>query len=356
MQNTNSTSSSPLIDLRGVWKIFGANEQAVCQDIKNRGLSRQETLEQHKAVMAVADVTLQIYPGETFCVMGLSGSGKSTLVRLINRLIPPTAGELMVSGQNVSTMGEKEVRAFRSARLGMVFQNAALLPHRTVLENTAFPLELRNMPRKDREEKARAALELVHLAGWESYFPDQLSGGMQQRVGLARALASDPEILLMDEPFSALDPIIRRDLQDEFVNIVKSVNKTAVFITHDLDEAIRVGDRIAVMKDGRVQQVGTPVDIVMTPANEHIAKFVSGVSRLPILTAADVMDEAATDAPQNDRVVPARAPLSNVIDRAIAEGFPMGIERDGKIIGQITEKSLLKSISTHEFEAVAKSA
>ena len=269
MPDKTPNSGNPQIELRGVWKIFGVDEKRLLQDVIAKGLSNQEILEKHRATVAVADVDLQIQDGETFCVMGLSGSGKSTLVRLINRLIPATAGEIIVNGQNLGKMSEKDVRAFRSSHLAMVFQNAALLPHRTVIDNVAYPLELRQVPRKARMEKAREAIELVQLVNWDDYFPDQLSGGMQQRVGLARALIADADILLMDEPFSALDPIIRRELQDEFVNIVKSVQKTTVFISHDLEEAIRLGSRIAVMKGGRILQIGTPVDIVRRPAYDY---------------------------------------------------------------------------------------
>ena len=357
MQYTTPNTGTPLIELRHVWKIFGDDEKTVHTDVVAKGLSRQEVLDQHAAVLAVADVDLQIHDGETFCVMGLSGSGKSTLIRLINRLIPATDGEVIVSGENLSTMSDKDVRAFRSSHLGMVFQNAALLPHRTVIDNVAYPLELRRVPRPERLEKARQAIELVQLDKWDDYFPDQLSGGMQQRVGLARALAADPDILLMDEPFSALDPIIRRELQDEFVKIVKSVQKTAVFITHDLEEAIHVGDRIAVMKDGRVQQVGTPVDIVMRPANEHISKFVSGVSRLPILTAADVMDPDGVPATGNGKEgsVNGTDSMAFLVNAAVESGLPISIKGpNGEIVGIVTEKSLLRGISTHEF-ASAKS-
>ena len=356
MPDMTQSSENPQIELRGVWKIFGDDEKKLLREMVAQGLSRQQILDIHRATVAVADFDLDIHAGETFCVMGLSGSGKSTLVRLINRLIPATAGEIIVNGQDVGRMSEKEVRAFRSSHLAMVFQNAALLPHRTVIDNVVYPLELRHVPRKARMEKARQAIELVQLGDWDDYFPDQLSGGMRQRVGLARALAADADILLMDEPFSALDPIIRRELQDEFLNIVKTVKKTTVFISHDLDEAVRLGTRIAVMKEGRILQIGTPVDILTRPANEYISRFVSGVSRLHILTAAHVMDRdydlagAAGTFHDNRHFVKDIDSLADLIRTAVDAGLPLPVKSaKGDVIGVITEKSLLGGISTHGF-------
>ena len=356
MPGTSQVSGDPQIELRGAWKIFGGNEKKLFNEMIAESLSRQEILDRHRATVAVAGGDLDTHAGETFCVMGLSGSGKSTLVRLINRLIPATAGDICVNGQDLDRMSEKEVRAFRSSHLAMVFQNAALLPHRTVIDNVVYPLELRHMPRKARLEKARQAIELVQLGDWDDYFPDQLSGGMQQRVGLARALAADADILLMDEPFSALDPIIRRELQDEFLNIVKNVKKTAVFISHDLDEAVRLGDRIAVMKEGRILQIGSTIDILTQPANEYISRFVSGVSRLHILTAAHVMDRGcdhdgtAATLPDNRHFVKDIDTLADIVDTAVDAGLPLAVKSaDGNVIGVITEKSLLGGMSTHGF-------
>ena len=352
MPDRTQISGDPQIELRGVWKIYGADEKKLLQEMIAEGLSRQEILDRHRATVAVADIDLQIHDGETFCIMGLSGSGKSTLVRLMNRLIPATGGEIIVNGRDLGKMSDKDVRAFRSAHLAMVFQSAALLPHRTVIDNIVYPLELQHVPRKTRMEKARQAIEIVQLGDWDDYFPDQLSGGMQQRVGLARALVADADILLMDEPFSALDPIIRRELQDEFLNIVKTVKKTAVFISHDLDEAVRLGDRIAVMMDGRILQIGTPVDIVMRPANEYVSRFVSGASPLHILTAADMMDpeHVPEDVPgthHGDRgFVKDIDSLADLINTAVDSGLPMPIKgTNGKIVGVVTEKSLLRGIS-----------
>ena len=352
MPDRTQVSGDPQIELLGVWKIFGADEKKLLQEMIAGGLSRQEILDRHRATVAVADVNLQIHDGETFCIMGLSGSGKSTLVRLMNRLIPATGGEIIVNGRNLGKMSDKDVRAFRSAHLAMVFQSAALLPHRTVIDNIVYPLELQHVPRETRMEKARQAIEIVQLGDWDDYFPDQLSGGMQQRVGLARALVADADILLMDEPFSALDPIIRRELQDEFLNIVKTFKKTAVFISHDLDEAVRLGDRIAVMKDGRILQIGTPVDIVMRPANEYVSRFVSGASPLHILTAADLMDpkHVPEDVPGTHHgdqgLVKDIDSLADLINTAVDSGLPMSIKgANGEIVGVVTEKSLLRGIS-----------
>ncbi len=235
------------------------------------------------------DASFSIEQGEIFCVMGLSGSGKSTLVRHINRLITPTSGEVFVEGRDVNKMTMEELRQVRAEKIGMVFQNMALLPHRNVRQNVAFALELREIGRAERNRVAEKALDTVQLTGWGDKYPDELSGGMQQRVGLARALAADPQILLMDEPFSALDPLIRRQLQDQFLELSAMMKKTTLFITHDLDEAIRLGNRIAIMKDGMLVQIGTPEQIVTQPADDYVADFVAGISRLHLVYAHTVM-------------------------------------------------------------------
>ena len=227
-------------------------------------------LERFNAVVGVADVSLSIRPGEIFCVMGLSGSGKSTLVRHINRLLEPTSGEITVDGRDILALSPEDLRAYRNRNISMVFQNFALLPHRSVLDNIAMPLEIRSVNKNLRLAKAQQVLEMVELDGWGNKFAHELSGGMQQRVGLARALAADPDVLLMDEPFSALDPLIRRQLQDEFITLSDVMKKTTVFITHDLDEAVRVGERIAIMRDGKIVQVGTPEEIITAPADDYV--------------------------------------------------------------------------------------
>jgi glycine betaine/proline transport system ATP-binding protein len=264
----------PVIELESVWKVFG-NRSAEAIAAARDGVDKRRILEEFGAVIGVADVSLRVERGEIFCVMGLSGSGKSTLVRHVNRLIEPSAGQIRVLGTDVMSLGERELRELRARRIGMVFQNVALLPHRSVRDNVAYPLEIRNEPKAMRWRVSSEKLALVGLSGYEDRYPAELSGGMQQRVGLARALAADAEILLMDEPFSALDPLIRRELQDLFLDLTRRLGKTALFITHDLDEALRLGSRIAILKDGRIAQTGTARDILDHPADAFVRAFVS---------------------------------------------------------------------------------
>ena len=251
-------SPDTAIEIKDVWKIFGERWQQALADIRTHDLAKQQVLEQYNCVIGVADVSFNVQRGEIFCVMGLSGSGKSTLVRHINRLLEPSAGYIYVNGEDIMAISQEALRRFRNQHIAMVFQNFALMPHRSVLDNVAMALEIRGVNKNQRLEIAEKTLEMVELSGWGNKFAHELSGGMQQRVGLARAIAADPEILLMDEPFSALDPLIRRQLQNEFMRLASLMNKTTVFITHDLDEAVRIGHRIAIMRDGKVVQIGTP--------------------------------------------------------------------------------------------------
>ena len=260
------------IECRGVWKIFGDREREALAAVRSRGIGKGEVFAEFGCVVGVRDVSFEVAEGEIFCIMGLSGSGKSTLIRHVNRLIDPSAGEVLVEGVDVNSLVPEALRELRSNRIGMVFQNMALLPHRTVRDNVALGLELRGVDKAARSATAESTLERVELAGWGERYPDELSGGMKQRVGLARALAADPHILLMDEPFSALDPLIRRELQQEFMTLASQMNKTTLFITHDLDEAIRIGRRIAIMKDGLLVQIGTPEDIVTNPKDDYVAE------------------------------------------------------------------------------------
>lgn len=276
------------ISCQNVWKVFGPNPSSVLE-LTDDSLDKQDILEQTGHVLAVKDVSFDVEPNEIFVVMGLSGSGKSTLVRCINRIIEPTSGTILIDGTDVAQMDMEELRELRRHKLSMVFQNFGLLPHRSVEENVGFGLEIRGERGKSKEDKVKNALELVGLIGWEKSMIHELSGGMQQRVGLARALASDPEILLMDEPFSALDPLIRRQMQDEFINLRDTVSKTVIFITHDLAEALKLGHRIAIMKDGVVVQIGTPMDIVANPADDYVKEFVRDVSRGDVLPASSIM-------------------------------------------------------------------
>lgn len=269
-------------------KIFGKRpKQAV--NLLEENKTKEEILKQTGMTVGVNQASFEVEAGEVFVIMGLSGSGKSTLVRLLNRLIEPTSGDLWVGEENVSKMNKEQLRNLRRKKMSMVFQNFALLPHKTILKNTEYGLEIQGVEKQEREKKARESLEMVGLGGYLEKYPNELSGGMQQRVGLARALANDPDILLMDEAFSALDPLIRKDMQDELMELQQSVHKTIIFITHDLDEALRIGDRIALMKDGSIVQVGTAEEILMNPANDYVERFVEDVNLAKVLTAGHVM-------------------------------------------------------------------
>ena len=273
--------------------IFGKEKQEALSLLK-QGKTKAEILKETGCTVAVKNANFSIEEGEFFVIMGLSGSGKSSLLRCFNRLIEPTAGNVILNEVNITSLGDKELQQVRRKEMAMVFQKFGLLPHRSVLENVAFGLELQDVPQKEREEKARAVIELVSLQGYEEQHTASLSGGMQQRVGLARALANEPEILLMDEAFSALDPLIRTQMQDELIDLQKTMHKTIIFITHDLDEAIRLGDRIAIMKDGEVIQIGTPEDILTNPATDYVSSFVEKVDRKSIITAASLMFDKPT--------------------------------------------------------------
>lgn len=282
------------ISCRHVWKIFGPAPARVLGELDDER-SKARVLDETGHVVAVRDVSFEVFPGEIFVVMGLSGSGKSTLLRCLSRLIDPTRGEVWVDGENVTQMDGQKLRHLRRHKMSMVFQNFGLFPHRRIIDNVAYGLEVQGMKRRQRYARALKVLELVNLVGWESHYPGQLSGGMQQRVGLARALAVDPEILLFDEPFSALDPLIRREMQDELLGLHLNMRKTLVFITHDFAEAIKLGDRIAIMKDGVFVQVGTPEEVVLQPVNRYVADFTQDVPKSKVLTARSVMRPVADD-------------------------------------------------------------
>ncbi|MFD4988669.1 glycine betaine/L-proline ABC transporter ATP-binding protein [Streptomyces sp. NPDC058374] len=275
-----------------LYKVFGRRPDEAVQRLE-KGVDRNE-LRAEGTTAAVIDASFSVEPGQIFVVMGLSGSGKSTLLRMLNGLLEPTAGHVRFDGQDLTELAPADLRAVRSQKISMVFQHFALFPHRSVLENAGYGLEVQGVPRAERERRALEALELAGLAGWEKSWPDELSGGMQQRVGLARALATDADLLLMDESFSALDPLIRRDMQDQLLELQKRLKKTIVFITHDLNEAMRLGDRIAVMRDGRIVQIGSSEDILVTPANDYVASFTQDVDRSRVLTAGAIMADADT--------------------------------------------------------------
>ncbi len=339
------------IEIKNVWKIFGNNSKEALNAIQNEHISKQEALEKYNSVIGVSDVSFNVKTGEIFCVMGLSGSGKSTLVRHINRLLEPTSGQILIDNEDVMKFDSKSLQDLRNKKIGMVFQNFALMPHRSVLDNIAMPLEIRGISKNDRLDAANKILDIVELQGWGNKFAHELSGGMQQRVGLARALAADPDVLLMDEPFSALDPLIRRQLQAEFIKLSKQMKKTTVFITHDLDEAVRVGHRIAIMRDGKVIQIGTPEEIVMKPADDYVADFVKGISRLKIVQAKSIMqpiekfEKEFGSITKNLENVHENDLLNKLIEKSSIKDEPiLVINNEKKNIGVITQADLLKAV------------
>ena len=339
------------IEIKNVWKIFGNNSKEALNAIQNEYISKQEALEKYNSVIGVSDVSFNVKTGEIFCVMGLSGSGKSTLVRHINRLLEPTSGQILIDNEDVMKFDSKSLQDLRNKKIGMVFQNFALMPHRSVLDNIAMPLEIRGISKNDRLDAANKILDIVELQGWGNKFAHELSGGMQQRVGLARALAADPDVLLMDEPFSALDPLIRRQLQAEFIKLSKQMKKTTVFITHDLDEAVRVGHRIAIMRDGKVIQIGTPEEIVMKPADSYVADFVKGISRLKIVQAKSIMqpvekfEKEFGSITKNLESVHENDLLNKLIEKSSIKDEPiLVVNNEKKNIGVITQADLLKAV------------
>lgn len=318
-----------IMQVNNVSKLFGPHAEQGLELLK-QGWSKERIAKEKNITVGVNRATFDIRQGEIFVIMGLSGSGKSTLVRLLNRLIEPTSGEILIHGKDLRKMNKEQLRNVRRKTISMVFQKFALFPHRTVVENAEYGLEIQKADKKERREAAIKALELVGLKGWENKMPDQLSGGMQQRVGLARALANDPEILLMDEAFSALDPLIRRDMQDELIELQDKMKKTIIFITHDLDEALRIGDRIALMKDGSIVQIGTPEEILTQPANDYVERFVEDVDLSKVLTAAHVMRRPETIT--TDRGP--RVALELMRERGISNLFV--IDRGKRLLGVIT--------------------
>ena len=331
------------ITIEHAFKVFGDSPQAALELVR-QGCSKEEILARTGQSIGVFDAHFTVEPGEIFVVMGLSGSGKSTLVRLLNRLIEPTAGRILVDGVDMGKLSDADLRALRRKDISMVFQSFALMPHMTVLDNTALGLELAGVERAERQSQAAEALELVGLAGWGASYPDELSGGMQQRVGLARALASDPSILLMDEAFSALDPIIRTEMQSELMRLQEIRRRTIIFISHDLDEAMRIGDRIAIMKDGHVVQVGTPDEILRAPANDYVRSFVRGVDAAAVFKAGDIVRKPLTIVSEHtDRGSRAALKLIENDDR----DFAYIVTPKGSYLGTVSAESLRSALEGH---------
>jgi len=325
----------PKVKVENLIKVFGDHpEKAI--ELLEQGYSKDEILEKTRQTVGVHSVSFEVNASETFVLMGLSGSGKSTLLRCINRLIEPTRGKVIIDGEDILQADKEKLREIRRKKLGMVFQRFALFPHKTVVDNVAYGLEIQGIDVEKRRETARKVLETVGLKGWEESYPAQLSGGMQQRVGLARALASDPDILLMDEAFSALDPLIRKEMQDELLSLQAKLNKTIIFVTHDLDEALKIGDRIALMKDGAIVQIGTAEEILTNPANEYVEKFVEDVDISKVLTAEGVMRSPNATVTLKDGP---RLALRRMREQGISSIFV--VTKDRKLEGLLTAEDAL---------------
>jgi len=331
--------NSVKLDCRGVWKLYGPNPTAFLN--KHGGNPDQDAMNKAQIIGAVRDANVQIHEGEIFVIMGLSGSGKSTLVRCLSRLVEPTAGHVEFEGRDLLSMPEAELIDVRRKKMGMVFQHFALLPHLTVLQNAAFPLDVQGVDRKTREARAHEMVELVGLKGRENYFPRQLSGGQQQRVGIARSLVAEPDLWFLDEPFSALDPLIRREMQDEFMRLQSMLHKTIIFITHDFDEAIRLADRIAVMKDGAIVQTATPEELILNPATDYVEEFTRHIPRAKVLRLATVMSPGA---PEGNYAGDLQGGLSvaDTVDQIEAESRPFRvINKNGEAIGTIDARTVI---------------
>jgi glycine betaine/proline transport system ATP-binding protein len=337
-----SEAPQAIVSCRNVWKIYGPKADRIV-GTPDADLPRAELLEKTGCVAAVRDVSFDVQPGEVFVVMGLSGSGKSTLVRMLNRLHDPSAGQVLLDGEDVMLFDDDRLRDVRRRKISMVFQHFGLLPHRRIVENVAFGLEIQGVEKAEREAKAADILQVVGLAGLGDTYPDELSGGMQQRVGLARALATDPEIMLFDEPFSALDPLIRRDMQDEVIRLQRDVQKTMIFITHDLAEALKLGDRIAIMKDGRFVQIGTPEEVVSHPADDYVADFTRDVPRAHVLTARTIMrsTDGETDFAGD---VPADAVLQSLLPLVVKNERPFRVVDEGTQVGVVDRTAVLAAM------------
>jgi glycine betaine/proline transport system ATP-binding protein len=322
---------------RHLWKVYGEEKLSG----RNHRDLDAEALRAGGSVVAVQDAAIDVHEGEIFAIMGLSGSGKSTLVRCLSRLIEPTTGEVIFDGRNLSEASESELIEIRRHKMGMVFQHFALLPHLTVLQNVAFPLEIQKMERSAREARALEMIDLVGLKGREDYFPGELSGGQQQRVGIARSLAVEPDVWFLDEPFSALDPLIRREMQDEFLRLQSVLKKTIVFITHDINEAIRVADRIAIMKDGAIVQTGTAEDLVLRPANSYVADFTREVPRAKVLRAGSIMEPLGKASPAGATTVSSNQTIQDVCSVLQADGHDLIVmDDDNQPVGRLTRNGI----------------
>ncbi|MBA2773783.1 MAG: betaine/proline/choline family ABC transporter ATP-binding protein [Nocardioidaceae bacterium] len=343
----DTSHASRALTVEHLWKVFGPKADKII-GTADADLPRPELLDKTGCVAAVKDISFEVATGEIFVVMGLSGSGKSTLVRCLTRLIEPTAGTVTMDGRDITHASDGDLRDLRRNHVSMVFQHFGLLPHRQVIDNVAYGLEIRGVGKAERRKKAGEIVDLVGLTGNEHSYPDQLSGGMQQRVGLARALASDPTLLLFDEPFSALDPLIRRDMQNEVIRLQGDLKKTMVFITHDLAEALKLGDRILIMRDGEVVQVGTPADVVAHPANDYVRDFVSDVPRSHVLTLRYVMRDPRPDDSREGPVMSSDTIVRQAARAALASEHVVQVVDDGKLVGIVDDDAILRIVVAEE--------
>ena len=349
-ESQQAVSGDAALSVDGLWKIFGNGADKII-GTPDADLSRKDLQAKTGCVMAVKDVSFDVAPGEVFVVMGLSGSGKSTLVRLLTRLIEPTAGRVAIAGEDVTKADESALRNLRRKQVAMVFQNFGLLPHRQVIDNIGFGLEVRGVNKTERRTRAQEMVDLVGLSGYEKSYPDQLSGGMQQRVGLARALASDPSMLLFDEPFSALDPLIRRDMQNEVIRLQEELQKTMVFITHDLAEALKLGDRILIMRDGEIVQIGTPDEVVGAPADDYVKDFTSDVPKSRVLTLKWVMRPPEEDVADTGPGLQADRIVGDAANEVLAAHGPVRVFDGDRLVGVVDDEDILRVVVAEE-EAV----
>jgi len=344
MRADDAHDSLATISVRGLWKVFGSKPEQVITG-PARELSRPELLEQTGCVAAVRDVSFDVAPGEVFVVMGLSGSGKSTLVRALTRLIPSTSGSVLLDGEDILAVNNSRLRELRLTKFSMVFQHFGLFPHRRVIDNIAYPLEISGVSRTDRYHRANEVIELVGLTGYADAYPEQLSGGMQQRVGLARALTVNPEVMFLDEPFSALDPLIRRDMQAEIIRLHNDLNKTMIFITHDLSEAMRLGDRIAIMRDGAIIQIGTPQELIMHPADDYVADFTRDIPKSHVLSVGSIAQPITDAVKLSDQSIDYEVIVRDSVQRVVQADGAVRVTRRGETVGYINSDSILALVS-----------
>ena len=341
MASDASRTSEPVIRCESLYKIFGNNAKSLMREAN--GNIDVEKFQQADCIIGVNNASFEVYPGELLIVMGLSGSGKSTLLRCISRLTQPTAGKIFVEGQDITNLSNRKLIQLRRNKMGMVFQSFALLPHKTVLENIAFPLQVKGTSTKESIKHAKSMIDLVGLSGRENYFPRQLSGGQQQRVGIARSLAIEPDIWFLDEPFSALDPLIRKEMQDEFLRLQHALSKTILFVTHDFDEALRLADRIAIMKDGIIEQLDTPANIVLDPATEYVRKFTQEVPREKVLTIGSIAEPFDPSQPVSDLQIPQDTIIESIAETVLNSDRPVTlVDAAGNVVGMVSSARVIK--------------